>query len=396
MHFFRFFLMLSLVTGLASAGFADTTRTTNGSDSFVAGGALSETLEAERDAFVGGRAVVSKGAVKGDLHVAGFDVDVETDTGADLYAAGATVSLRAPVGEDASAIGMTVRIAQDAEINGNARLMGETVTIDGRVGGALTALGREVVLNSVIAGDAWITARRISFGPNAKITGRLLYSSENEISVPERVVDPAKVTFEKLTEFRLIRDVRRTWEMQEYPVLPSFLSMLAGFLVTLALIVIMGAIFLTFMPKPVERMRTSIAAKPGQVVLVGIVGLSILFGMVPITALTIVGIPLVPIILLSILLVWFLGYILGAYAVAVRVWQAFNADAELTKVIKLLILAAAVIIVAILNFIPFVGWVANYTLVLLGTGAMTTVLFEWMIGNAGPAHDVDMNPIEDS
>jgi hypothetical protein len=48
-----------------------------------------------------------------------------------------------------------------------------------------------------------------------------------------------------------------------------------------------------------------------------------------------------------------------------------------------------------LNFIPFVGWVANYTLVLLGIGAMIRALFFYFIGNPGLALDVDMKPIED-
>jgi hypothetical protein len=48
-----------------------------------------------------------------------------------------------------------------------------------------------------------------------------------------------------------------------------------------------------------------------------------------------------------------------------------------------------------LNFIPFVGWVANYTLVLLGIGAMTRAVFQSMLGNPGLALDVDLKPIED-
>jgi hypothetical protein len=38
---------------------------------------------------------------------------------------------------------------------------------------------------------------------------------------------------------------------------------------------------------------------------------------------------------------------------------------------------------------------ANYTLVLLGIGAMTRALFLYFIGNPGLALDVDMKPIED-
>jgi hypothetical protein len=62
----------------------------------------------------------------------------------------------------------------------------------------------------------------------------------------------------------------------------------------------------------------------------------------------------------------------------------------------LLVIAVAVCVVTLLNFIPFVGWVANYTLVLQGIGAMTSALFNWLIGNPGYAHDIDMQPITHS
>ena len=58
----------------------------------------------------------------------------------------------------------------------------------------------------------------------------------------------------------------------------------------------------------------------------------------------------------------------------------------------LVVLAVAVTLITLLNFIPFLGWVANYTLVLLGIGAMTSAIFEWMIGNIGYSRDVEMKP----
>ncbi len=123
-------------------------------------------------------------------------------------------------------------------------------------------------------------------------------------------------------------------------------------------------------------------------------GLSILFGMVPITGLTIVGIPFVPIALLIIVVAWTLGYALGAYTVAMRIWTAFGTNPNPGTVTSLLIFACAIVAVALLNFIPFVGWVANYTLVLLGIGAMTNAFIHYVIGNPGQAFDVDMKPFE--
>ena len=86
---------------------------------------------------------------------------------------------------------------------------------------------------------------------------------------------------------------------------------------------------------------------------------------------------------------------LGAYGVAMRIWSGFGGAQDPSSVARLMVFAAAIIFISLLNFIPFVGGVANYTLVLLGVGAMTRALFLWLIGNPGVAFDVDMKPIQD-
>jgi hypothetical protein len=92
---------------------------------------------------------------------------------------------------------------------------------------------------------------------------------------------------------------------------------------------------------------------------------------------------------------WIFGYALGAYSVAMRVRAGFSSAGDPSNITRILVFAASICVVALLNFIPFVGWVANYTLVLLGIGAMIRALFFYFIGNPGLALDVDMKPIED-
>jgi hypothetical protein len=125
----------------------------------------------------------------------------------------------------------------------------------------------------------------------------------------------------------------------------------------------------------------------------GVIGLSLLFGLVPITAMTIVGIPFVPINLLAIIVVWTLGYALGGYAVAMYVWAALGGADSPNSITRILLLAAAITVVALFNFIPFVGWVVNFTLVLIGIGALTRAVFARFITDIDPALDVDMTEI---
>ena len=225
------------------------------------------------------------------------------------------------------------------------------------------------------------------FGPEARVNGRLTYSTEEEISVPESVAAPDRVRFEPA-------DVGKVWDefdrMRDMPILPTFASMFFGFLVTLLFFIVLGAIALSFFPRRLDAMRSSIANAFGESALLGVLGLSLLFGAVPVTAMTIVGLPLVPILILCIIVAWTLAYALGAYTVATHLWFGLGGDPDPGKAIRLLIFAGAIITVALLNFIPFVGWVANYTLVLFGLGAMTRAIFGAVIHSPSAVLDADM------
>ena len=147
-------------------------------------------------------------------------------------------------------------------------------------------------MNARIAGDAWLVSDAIRFGPDAVVLGQLRYSSEAAIDVPASVASEDRVQFSPLSKFDVMSGFHDGWSQPEFPVLPSFISVFSGFLITLLLMIVVGAIFLTFIPKQVERVRAPIAASPGRTFLVGIIGLAMLFGLVPITALTIIGLPL--------------------------------------------------------------------------------------------------------
>ncbi|WP_134643187.1 hypothetical protein [Pseudaestuariivita atlantica] len=372
---------------------SETVLTEAGGDTFAAGETLVRTLDADRDVFAAGRSTTVLGETQGDLHVSGFDVKMSADVVEDAYAAGATVTISGSVDKDLSVAGFTVRLEPSARVGENARLMAATLNIEAPIAGSLAATGRDVYLNAAVTGDARIFAKSLRFGPDARVDGQLIYSTEDKLDVPTTVASPDRVRFEQV-------DTGRVWDeldnIREMPILPTMASMLFGFLITLLFFVVLGAIALGFFPKRLETMRMSVSDAFGQTAILGVVGLSLLFGAVPVVALTIVGLPLVPIILLLIVATWTLSYALGAYAIATRLWFGLGGDADPGMLIRLVILAAAIVAIALLNFIPFVGWVVNYTLVLLGLGAITRLVFGAMVGSPEPALDVDMRETEAS
>lgn len=389
----RILASCAVILSIATAASAEPTMMENGGDTFVSGGTVASMIDTRGDTFVAARSAATRGSSAGDLHVAGFDVSVSADTGEDLYAAGATVVVRGNVAQDLTAVGFSVRTESTSEVQGNARLVGNTLTIEGPVAGALTATGADVILNAPVTGDVRIVAGEITFGPDATIGGALVYASDRAIAVPERVAPAARVTFERI-------ELTDAWEeidsiREDMPILPTFMSVLSGFLVSLFFFVVLGAISLGFFPKRTEALRRRVMEAPGKSILLGVIGLSMLFGMVPITALTIVGLPVVPIAILGIFVAWVFGYALGAYGVAMRLWVAFGTEQDLGNLGRLLVFAAAIVLIALLNFVPFVGWVVNYTLVLLGIGGLTNAVFSTFIDDPDGALDIDMKPAND-
>lgn len=392
---YRWICALCLVFGLAPHGVvAEDVIVRNGGDTFVGGDTVLMDIDSPGDTFVAAEAATLGGTSLGDLHVSGFDVSVRTDVAQNLYAAGATVEIRGAIAGDTSAMGFTVRTTSSSKTTGNTRLAGNTVTIEGPVQGALSVLGRSVILNAPIQGDVLITAKTLAFGDDAKITGRLTYSTEARVTVPESVISADRVTYSKLEIGRNWRDFRNDWPTGEMPGFPGTATVFGAFLLLLLFFMLLGALALAFVPDKVERMRLGIAAAPGRSMLLGVIGLSMLFGLVPITALTIIGLPFLPFFLLAIVVVWTLGYALGGYSVAMYLWRALGGSEDPNTIIRVLLIAGAVTAVALLNFIPFVGWAANYALVLIGIGAITRLALAYFITGPSPALGVDMKPTE--
>jgi hypothetical protein len=319
---------------------------------------------------------VTKGRVVGDAHVAGFNLDLEAEVAGDLYAAGATATLRAPVGGDLSMMGFSLRTAGTAITKGNARMLGSTITIDGPVGGALAATGGEITLNAAITGDALLQGGSITFGPMARIAGKLTYSAPEAVTIPPEVIPAARVTYHPtpplMDQFEHMRDWGDGWAGRDMPALPGTFAIATAFFVTLGFLILLGGVLLALAPQRVEALRRAGTLRPGLMVLLGVLGIATLLGMVPVAAMTVIGLPFVPIVLLAILLVWTLGYVFGAYVVALRLYLAFGEQKDPGLGLRIALLGCGVLVFSLLNFVPVVGWMVNFVLVLFGIGALSS------------------------
>jgi len=366
-----------------------------GGDTYIHGAASTLSTNAPRDVFASGFSVSLDGNISGDAHVAGFNVGVDGDVGSDLYAAGFNISVDSTIAEDVSASGFTIDINDSASIGGNARLAGGTVTIDAPVSGSLVAAAGIMKLDAVIEGDVRLIARNVTFGSNAKILGKLVYSTPNEIDIPETVITSAQVEYKPLTGRSVASQVSKQLEDTVSGFWPSVFSVIIFFTIMLAFLLIVAAIFISFMGERVERLRLRATHHYGISILFGFLGLATLFGLVPVSATTLVGLPFVPIVILLIIAMWTVGYLLGVYTLSWRIASAFRELSE-DLMTRMVVIAIGIISIAILNFIPVVGSLLNFLLVLLGLGSIVisviTSLMTMEIFSSIPDNEIAGSP----
>ncbi len=369
-------LLATLSTGPVTAG---ESITSVGGDTYLVGSSPKLGTPAPRDVFIAGFSSESSTSIAGSLHLAGFRIDANATTGGDLYAAGADITVSADIKGNATVAGFSVQLAPDAVVGGNMRLAAGTATINSRIDGSLVATAGELHINAPIAGDVRFSAMQISFGPNARIGGRLDYITPTEAPIPVAVIAADRVHYSAPKAGGIGEDLGQTLDESTAHFWPSAVTIAVSALMTVAFLVLVAALFMAFAPEQVARLRGFAQHHVGKTLLMGVLGLATLTGLVPVSAMTLVGIPMIPFVIFAIIVVWTLGYLLGVYALAMRVSDAFH-DEPTTLAGKLTVLAAGLIIAALLNFIPIAGWMINLAIVLLGFGASTASLlagFTW-------------------
>jgi cytoskeletal protein CcmA (bactofilin family) len=360
--------ILMFITSLTCAGAQDDLVMLGG-DAFASGSSLELSAASPRDLFASAFSAELGGRVEGDLHATGFDVEIDSAVGGDLYAAGVSVEVRGAVGSDLTVAAGDLKLEDGASVAGNARIFAGAATLDGPVSGALMAKAGSLKLNGTVGGDAELTAGHIAFGPDARIDGTLTYLARDPIDIPPTVVPAERVRFQKLEPGHMFDGIRDHMERPFRGFWPSIFGILSFFVVTIAFLVLVAAVAHAFGPKTTEQLRAQAVQHPFRSILLGALGLSMLVGLVPVSALTLIGIPLIPIVILLIVAVWIAGYLLGVYAVTWRVSSAFSA-APASLAGQILVLTVGLILFALLNFIPFLGWLVNLAVVLLGLGAL--------------------------
>jgi len=334
--------------------------------------------------------------IKDDLYAAGKNTTIAGDITGDLLATGLNVFLGAnSVGEDALAIGATVNvlsnIKEDLRIAANKTIFAGTVggdfvtaskeiqtlpqsvvegnflafagraVLNGEIKGDVRISGGEIFLNDKIGGDVNITAERIVMGPAAIIEGDFNYASGAQAEMSEGAKVLGQTTYKAI-------DTR--------PRAEKFLPTLWGtWLLIQFAVLFIGALIIHGLFRRISIKFVSTAIHQfGQGLLKGFLFAIAVPIAIAIVFITLVGIPfgIMGIAFYAIFLI--LASIYGPIILGSAIYRLTNTDTEVFVSWKTILLGVALSIV--LSFIPYVGFLIKYALVLVALGSIYQVLFD--------------------
>jgi hypothetical protein len=348
-----------------------------GGDQYSAGQNAQIEAAVERDAFIAGYEVAVTAPVNGDSHLAGFNVRSAAPVSGDVYAAGFSVGIDAAVGGDLTAIGNNVSLRSAAPVTGNARLAGQTVNVTTPVSGSILISAQTLTLDSVVAGDLIFLGESISFGPAARIDGKVDIRAPKEIAVPVTVATADRVSFTQLVNPDYVGEAGRTAESVVKSFWPAFWATAAWLLFLL----VVGAALIALVPGRIRGLQTASQRRPFRAIGIGILAFASTLGLVPVAALTLIGLLAIPFILIYIVVACSLAYLAGTYLVGLRIGGAFlHID---SNVKRLAVLAVSLVAAVVLGNVPVLGWLITLLILTYGFGVISVVtIARWSAADA--------------
>lgn len=329
-----------------------------GTDHFAAGNTLRIGEPIVGDLFAAGGSVDVDAAVSGDAVVAGGKVRIGAPIGMSVYAAGGQVTIDASVARSARLAGGHIELSPKSEIAGNVTVGGGQVSLNGTVRGYVRAAGGRVFINGPIGGDVLATAGNVELGPDARIAGKLRYASGDEIK--------------RDTAAQVTGGIERIEMKGELPVPATAersVGRRGGWVWTIGLMAL-AAVLVGGLPDFYARVAQTLQTRPWFSLLIGFVALVCIPVAAIVLLITIIGIPLALLTIVLYLALLLVGYASTGVALGDWVLKRFKNDAAASLWWRVGAAMLAVLVIALVSRIPFVGGFVVLAALLIGMGAL--------------------------
>ncbi len=347
-----------------------------GGDHFVFGGSVRVDKPVSGDLVAAGGNVDVDAPVAGDAVVAGGNVRLNSSVGQDVYAGAGRIVIDGNVGHNLRIGGGQIDIGPKATVAGNVTIGGGQLTLRGAVKGSMQIGGGRVLIDGPVQGDVVSTAGQLELGPNAKIGGTLRYRSREDLKR-----DPAaQVTgaVERLALPGVGRGAsapmgHRDAEEDRHMGYGGWWLGGGWMLWTLGLMAL-GVLLVLALPDTSRRVAVSWRERFGWSLLLGFITLVCVPVAFVMLLITIVGIPLALLLLLLYLALLMVAYVSSGVALGEWLLGRFNPGAAQRRGWRLGTAALAVLALALVSAVPYLGGVVSLLAVLLGIGAIALQL----------------------
>ena len=316
------------------------------------------------DLFATGGSVDVDAAVAGDALALGGKLRIGAEVEHSVFAAGGQVTVNGRVGRNLRAVGGQVELGPKAEVTGNLSVAGGQVRLYGQVGGHVQSAGGRLLIDGPVGGDVLATSGQVELGPNARIAGKLRYRSGEALrqDPAAQVAGGVELLVPALVAKGASAPAARPPERHGGG------AAIGG--VWTAGLVVLAAALLAALPRFYGGVARAMSERPGLSLLLGFV----LLVCVPVAALlamlTLVGIPLGLFLVALYLTLLPVAYVSTGIALgdwALQRWQAARAASLGWRIAAA---AAALVGLALLGALPWLGGLVALAALLAGLGAL--------------------------
>ncbi|MEZ5928856.1 MAG: hypothetical protein R3C55_10325 [Parvularculaceae bacterium] len=308
---------------------------------------------------LGGSVRVSA-TIDGSLVAAGGDVTF-TGEANEFIGSGGNVTFAGSVEEDAMIAGGNLTVTPDAFIGGTLRMAGGALDVSGKMQDGAEIAGASIIFNGEVTGDLTIDADDIVIGPDAKISGELIYYSPKDADISPQAILAGGVVKKQTREGRYKFEERGPKFFTE----KSMTARAYGALFWFVALGASGALMMLLFPRWMGETAASGRERPLTDMLIGV---GVLIAM-PIAAIVfmviILGIPFG-----AFMLALYLGLLMVSNIGAGLAVGHLLMDKSGDKQAKFLPFLAGLAIVLILGAVPYIGALFSAVGMTIGLGAL--------------------------
>lgn len=322
------------------------------------------------DLFIGSKSVTLDGTVNGDVFIGSQSIKIGGTINGNLHIAANIININGVVRGNIYGGGQTV-LVNGAKIGGSLLLGGTTITVDkdSVIGGSILAGAQNLMIDSRVARNVFAGTGNLVIGSSAHIGKDLYYASgENTATIsPEAIIVG-------VTQKSQFKNAKNIGNVNVTTMKKNVLKMMVATKVGMTVLLFIGALLVGFVYlKLSEKHFTQTAGIVSESFWKSLgIGFLVAMGFIPaiiILGITVIGLPLAGLTVLLFLLYSCLAGIIVSRALGNTLFKASK------KMPVFGAFALGLLLIKVVEMIPFVGMLTKLVVFWAGLGALTIQLF---------------------